>query len=58
MHLFDYINICIHSVVKHPLTMKRGVVQSQLRISDIQSVYPWNGVSDAIIDFYIRLEYT
>ena len=29
-------------------------MQSQLRLSDIHSVYPWNGVSDAAIDFYIR----
>ena len=42
------------SVIQHPQTVKRGVLQSQLRISDIYSIYPWNGVSDAAIDFYIR----
>lgn len=42
------------SVIKHPQTVKRGVLQSQLRISDVYSIYPWNGISDAAIDFYIR----
>lgn len=41
-------------VLKHPLAVKRGVIQSQLRISDLQSAFPWNGVSDALMDFYIR----
>ena len=44
----------LYSVVKNPLTAKRGVLQSNLRITDVQSLYPWNGISDAAVDFYIR----
>ena len=44
----------LYSVVKNPLTAKRGVLQSNLRITDMQSLYPWNGISDAVVDFYIR----
>ena len=41
-------------MVKHPLTPKRGTLQSELKLSDIQSAYPWNGISDAVVDFFIR----
>ena len=41
-------------MVKHPLAAKRGTLQSQLKLSDIQSVYQWNGISDVVVDFFIR----
>ena len=54
MQLYSCECVYLYSVVKNPLTAKRGVLQSNLRITDMQSLYPWNGISDAVVDFYIR----
>ena len=38
-HVVIILGLYVHSVVKHPLTVKRGDVQSQLLVTDIQSIY-------------------
>lgn len=33
----------------------KGVPSIQISVSDIQSLYPWNGLSDSAIEFFVRL---
>ena len=52
--LFSLFLLSCTSAIRHPPTVRRGMQQSQLTIRDIQSIYPWNGISDGVVDFYIR----
>ncbi len=37
-----------------PSTVNWSIPQSLLRVFDVQSLYPWNGLTDAAIDFNVR----
>ena len=47
-----YPNTC--SVLQFPHVKRKNVKQIILMISDVVSLYPGRGITDGIIDFYIR----
>lgn len=51
---YYFIVYCIYSVLRFPSVKRKNVKQTILLLSDIVSLYPEHGISDGIIDFYIR----
>ena len=51
LFLHEYIYVTIYYRVVRTQKEKRVV---ELKVSDVQSLYPNRGISDAVIDFYVR----